>query len=698
MQALPLLFAALLSLVVVTPCAAQAPAGKTIPTFLVYYGGAPSVVAADEARLAKFDLIDIDRFRYADISPNTWAAVKALNPALQFYLYEMGGEAPNYLDAAAPVSLNGLGRYNVSRGHSMGSLNGNHPELFLLDAAGNRIYNTWFSNTGANQLWHLMDFGSAAYQAYWVEAVRADIANQPWVTDGVHADNCLTLSAAGGYSATSVKYPTDTAWTNAMTAFSAAIAAGLHGYGLKLWCNRGSTNFAVGAGAWLALDATATPPDVVGEEGAFAVAWGPWSTQFYAEADWKRQVDTIGAIANSKVAVFSHTALAEGGSGTDNWGRPVTYWQTLWYALGSFLLSKNGTLNNAYFNFTGNGGAYDRIWWYPEYELIDLGKPVGNYAVLAAGGINVYRREFEKGYVYVNPTATDVASVGMPQAVKVLTHDNLTLPLSDLPDVSSISLGGHAAAIVLKSTLPSADTTPPSVPTGLAAAAASSTQINLTWNASTDNVAVTGYYVYLNDAPLTTTIGTSFQHTGLTAGTTYNYRVSAFDAVPNHSAWTATPVAVTTPFALPPPDTQAPTVPAGLTGSAASITQINLAWSAATDNVGVTGYYVYLNDAPLTTTTATSFQHAGLTAGTTYRYRVSSYDAAGNNSAWTRHAGALRSRGPHRKRRLKHADQPCLERFHRQRRRKRLPGLPRRHADRDHRRALLCRRGARGLD
>src|SRR5258708_2661277 len=355
----PRIFLASLLVALAPGAAAQAPApgsSKFIPTFLVYYGGGPSLVASDAARLAKFDLIDMDRFRYADIGPNTWAAVKALNPAVQSYLYEMGGEAPNYLDAAAPVSLNGLGRYNVSRGHSMGSLNGNHPELFLLDAAGNRLYNTWFSNTGANQYWYLMDFGSPAYQAYWVEAVRADIANQPWVADGVHADNCLTMAAAGGYSATPAKYPTDTAWSNTMDSFSEAITAGLHGYGQKLWCNRGSTNIAAGTAAWRALDAAATPPDVVGEEGAFAVTWGPWSTQFYAEADWKRQVDTIGATTNSKVAVFSHTTLGEGGSGTDNCGRPVTYWQTLWYALGSFLLAKNGAQNNAYFNFTGNGG------------------------------------------------------------------------------------------------------------------------------------------------------------------------------------------------------------------------------------------------------------------------------------------------------------------------------------------------------
>jgi chitodextrinase len=177
-----------------------------------------------------------------------------------------------------------------------------------------------------------------------------------------------------------------------------------------------------------------------------------------------------------------------------------------------------------------------------------------------------------------------------------------------------------------------ADTAAPSVPTGLIGTAVSGSQINLSWSASTDNVGVTGYTVYLNDAQLATTTATSFSHTGLTAGSTYNYRVSAFDAVPNHSAWTATPVAVTTPAA---PDTAAPSVPAGLIGAAVSGSQINLSWSASTDNVGVTGYIVYLNDAQLATTTATSFSHTGLTAGSTYNYRVSAFDAVPNHSAWT---------------------------------------------------------------
>ncbi|MBI1942036.1 MAG: hypothetical protein HYS35_00095 [Betaproteobacteria bacterium] len=606
---------------------------RFIPTFIVYYGGGPNLVAGDEQKLARYDLIDIDRWRYSALSPSTWAAVKALNPNVQIYLYEMGPEAPSHLDSTQQLFLNGLGRHNVSRGHSMGSLSGNNPGLFLLNSSGNRIYNIDYSNPSAGQYWYLMDFGGAAYQSYWVEAVRADIANQPWVADGIFTDNCTTISYSGQYSSVSTRYPTSAAWSAAMNSFAAGITAGVRGFGQKLWCNRSMSTSAEGASAWLALDASANAPDVVLEEGAFAVQWGSASVQFFAEDVWKRQVDLMGAIRNSKLALMSHTVLSEGQWGTDNWGRPAGYWQILWYSLGSFLLGKNDTLNSAYFMFNG-GSGYNRLWWYDEYDRIDLGRAIGPYQVSAIGPVNVYWREFEKGYVYVNPTPYDASAIILPQASRQLTHDNLSAAIDSIPIVTQIALVGHNAAVLLKTTASTADTQAPTVPTGLAGSAVSSTQINLTWNASTDNVGVTGYYVYLDNVALATTATTSFTHTGLTAGTSYSYRVSAYDAVPNHSAWTATPVAVTTPPAAP-ADTQAPTVPTGLVGTAVSSSRIDLTWNPSTDNVGVTGYYVYLNDAPLATTTQTSFSHTGLSAGTTYRYRVSAYDAIPNHSAWT---------------------------------------------------------------
>src|SRR5213596_203344 len=155
---------------VALPVAAQTAPSKSIQTFLLYYGGGPTLVASDAARLAKFDLLDFDRFRYNQIGPNTWAAIKAINPNLPIFLYVDGPDVYNDQDAMPQIYINTLARYNVSRGHPMGSLNGDHPELFLLDSGGNRIYSVVYSNPAANHFNYLMDFGSAAYQSYWLTA------------------------------------------------------------------------------------------------------------------------------------------------------------------------------------------------------------------------------------------------------------------------------------------------------------------------------------------------------------------------------------------------------------------------------------------------------------------------------------------------------------------------------------------------
>lgn len=85
---------------------------------------------------------------------------------------------------------------------------------------------------------------------------------------------------------------------------------------------------------------------------------------------------------------------------------------------------------------------------------------------------------------------------------------------------------------------PTADTTAPATPTGLGASV-NGNSIALHWNASTDNVGVTGYRVYRNGVLVTTVAATSWTDTGLATSTTYSYRVSAIDAAGNESAQSA---------------------------------------------------------------------------------------------------------------------------------------------------------------
>ena len=171
------------------------------------------------------------------------------------------------------------------------------------------------------------------------------------------------------------------------------------------------------------------------------------------------------------------------------------------------------------------------------------------------------------------------------------------------------------------------DTTPPSVPTGLAAvAAASGHEVDLSWNASTDNVGVTGYQVFRDGTPVAeVTTGTSYADTGLTDGTSYQYTVAAYDAAGNVSAQSPAVTAVT-------PDVTPPSVPTGLQLALAA-KSINLSWNASTDNVGVTGYAIYRNGTKIATTTSLTYSNTSVVQGKTYTYSVAAYDAAGNQSA-----------------------------------------------------------------
>lgn len=98
-------------------------------------------------------------------------------------------------------------------------------------------------------------------------------------------------------------------------------------------------------------------------------------------------------------------------------------------------------------------------------------------------------------------------------------------------------------------TPPPIDTQPPTAPTNLTANPVSSSQINLSWNPSTDNIAVSGYDVYRNSTKVATITTTSYGDTGLSPSTTYTYFVKAYDAAGNISSPSNT-VSVTTQPAL----------------------------------------------------------------------------------------------------------------------------------------------------
>jgi len=242
-------------------------------------------------------------------------------------------------------------------------------------------------------------------------------------------------------------------------------------------------------------------------------------------------------------------------------------------------------------------------------------------AVSGASSYNLYKATTPG----VTTSSTKVVGVSSPLLQTGLANN--TSYYYALTAANGIGESGLSSEVSIS--IPVADTSSPSVPVGLTATAASSAQIDLTWTASTDNVAVTGYKIYRGGTYLKIVTGITTSDTGLTAATNYCYTVSAIDAATNESS-KSTQACVTTSAAV---DTTAPSVPGGLTATAASASQIDLSWTASTDNVAVTGYKIYRGGTYLKTVTGITASDTGLTASTNYCYTVSAIDGANNESS-----------------------------------------------------------------
>ncbi|WP_211332444.1 LamG-like jellyroll fold domain-containing protein [Nocardioides aurantiacus] len=196
------------------------------------------------------------------------------------------------------------------------------------------------------------------------------------------------------------------------------------------------------------------------------------------------------------------------------------------------------------------------------------------------------------------------------------------------------SLPSSAAAATV------ADRTPPSAPTGLSATAQGAGGATVTWNGSTDDVAVTGYQVHRGttadfEVSSATRVGEttspSFADSGLQRGR-YFYKVVAQDAAGN-SSQPSDSVAVDVP------DYSKPSTPTDVSTSVAG-SDVTVSWVPSSDDVGIVGYTVYRGASAgfevgeasrLADTTDASYQDLGRPAGTSY-YKVVARDGSGNRS------------------------------------------------------------------
>lgn len=222
--------------------------------------------------------------------------------------------------------------------------------------------------------------------------------------------------------------------------------------------------------------------------------------------------------------------------------------------------------------------------------------------------------EFEKGRNTFHENSTNTYAQGNRN------------PFIDNPYLATRIWGGESAED-LWGNYTSSDTEAPTTPTNVVASNETSSTIDITWTAASDNIGVTQYRIYIDAVLTAQTAEVNFKITNLQPGTSYNIQIEARDLINNKSEKSNLITATTTS------DTTAPSVPTNITASNISGTGFKMNWDAATDDTAVTTYTIFVNSIQTATTSELSYTLTGLAPATTYQIAVSAKDAATNESA-----------------------------------------------------------------
>ena len=179
------------------------------------------------------------------------------------------------------------------------------------------------------------------------------------------------------------------------------------------------------------------------------------------------------------------------------------------------------------------------------------------------------------------------------------------------------------------------DATPPTTPSNLAATATGTTTVGLTWAASADpETGVASYLVFRNGSQIGSTSQTTYQDTGLSPSTTYDYRVRAVNGDGLESNLSNEDSATTL-------DGSGPSTPTNLAATPAGTDRIDLTWTASSDpESGIAHYLVYRDGSQVGQTSQTSFNDTGLSPATRYVYRVRAVNGDGLESGLSSQAAA----------------------------------------------------------
>lgn len=453
-------------------------AEKFIPAMIVKYGSATGWPALEEA--AKYDFIDTgtSHCRVFREHGNTWKALKSVNPDMVLVAYKLGP-----------------GEYNTASWGQMGRgwdwLKENHglapADLPLRLAEEWERKNRWVAKGKKhgkilqgipypNE--RLMDPGRPGWQEYWYTTTYEDFwgggrGNDCTGLDGIFSDNTgYEVIWKNRWHSVGKKEEKDhpdvyyengqymnSKWKEAMNVFLSRAVPWLRERGCILVLNFGY--MPTDPEYWLELDGQPHPPYAAMEEGAFVHPWGSGpGLNFRSEQQWKNIVDTTLSLKNVRVIMTCLGRVqAKGGQkelmeGADKSG--FRAWDAMWYSMASAKMCHDDTWTNLFLSFTVRGpagGGFGSAFFLPDEwdpKYLHFGRAVGRYFRLSAKGSHIYTREFEDGWVAVNPTAKSALAVQIPGgAGRALDHDNFK-KADELPYAATFDLPSHHGVFIVR--------------------------------------------------------------------------------------------------------------------------------------------------------------------------------------------------------------------------------------------------------
>ncbi len=208
---------------------------------------------------------------------------------------------------------------------------------------------------------------------------------------------------------------------------------------------------------------------------------------------------------------------------------------------GSFWINPNctPTSTNDYCGVHTNSGVLNH-WFYVlsvgESGTNDIGSVYNVSGITMAKAAKIAYR-LESVYLTANSTYANARTFGIQSAIDIYGANSAEV-IATTNAFYAVGIGAAYAAS-------GGDAIAPTTPLNLAASGTTATTTQLTWNAATDNIAVTGYAVFNGLNLIGTTAGLSFNVTGLMGATNYTFTIKARDAVGNISTASNSAIIIT---------------------------------------------------------------------------------------------------------------------------------------------------------